>query len=62
MLPTKSLCLNISIDRLHQVAGKAEHFAVWVWNAPYSGGHVHHDCIFPESLAQTWLVWQTATN
>lgn len=58
MLPTKSLCLNISIDRLHQVAGKAEHFAVWVWNAPYCGGHVHHDCIFPESLAQTWLVWQ----
>ena len=58
MLPTKSLCLNISIDRLHQVPGKAEHFAVWVWNAPYPGGHVHHDCILPESLAQTWLVWQ----
>ncbi|MGA9378466.1 MAG: CHAT domain-containing protein, partial [Phormidium sp.] len=27
-------------------------------NAPYPGGHVHHDCILPESLAQTWLVWQ----
>lgn len=58
MLPIKSLCLNISIDRLHQVPGKAEHFAVWVWNAPYPGGHAHHDCILPESLAQTWLVWQ----
>jgi hypothetical protein len=58
MFPTKSLCLNISIDRLHQLPGKAEHFAVWVWNAPYAGGHVHHDCILPETLAQTWLVWQ----
>jgi hypothetical protein len=58
MLPTKSLCLNISIDRLHQVPGKADHFAVWVWNAPYPGGHVHHDCILPESLAETWMIWQ----
>lgn len=58
MLPTKTLCLNISIDRLHQVPGKAEHFAVWVWNAPYPVGHIHHDCFLPESLGQTWLVWQ----
>jgi len=57
MLPTKNLCLNISIDRLRQVTGETQHFAVWVWDAPYPGGYAHHDCIWPESLTETWLVW-----
>lgn len=58
MSQSKSLSLNVSIDRLRLVAGEAEHFAIWVWNAPYPGGYVHNDSIWPESLTQTWFAWQ----
>ncbi len=56
MSPTESPCLNLSVDRL--VAAGADHFAIWVVKAPYPGGYVHHDCIWPETLTQTWLGWQ----
>lgn len=34
------------------------HFAVWVLKAPYPGGYLHHDCIWPEQLSLTWQAWQ----
>jgi len=37
---------------------KSAHFAIWVLKAPYPGGHVHHDCIWPEQLSRTWQAWQ----
>lgn len=56
MLPSESPGLNISVARL--VAAEADHFAIWVVKAPYPGGYVHYDCIWPETLKQTWLAWQ----
>lgn len=56
MSPFESPCLNLSIARL--VAAEAEHFAIWVLKAPYPGGYLHHDCIWSETLTQTWLAWQ----
>lgn len=56
MSQSESLCLNIAINRL--VAGEAEHFAIWVWKAPYTGGYVLQDRIWPENLTQIWLAWQ----
>lgn len=52
----ESPCLNLSVARL--VAAEAEHFAIWVLRAPYPGGYLHHDCIWPETLTKTWLAWQ----
>ncbi|MDY6938863.1 MAG: CHAT domain-containing protein [Cyanobacteriota bacterium] len=49
-------CLNIAIAPLSAAAGN--HFAIWVLHAPYLGGHVHHDCPWPDELAQTWQAWQ----
>lgn len=49
-------CLSLAIARLS--AAGAENFAIWVLNAPYPGGYVHHDCTWSESLTQTWLAWQ----
>ncbi len=55
--------LSIAIARLTygqpQISpNQAEHFALWVWNAPYPGGYVHHDSIWSETLTQIWLGWE----
>ncbi len=49
-------CLSLAIDQLR--AAGAEHYAVWVINAPYPGGYVHHDCIWSTDLNQLWQSWQ----
>jgi hypothetical protein len=49
-------CLSLAINRLTTVS--QEHFAIWVVQAPYSGGYVHHDCIWTPELTQKWLAWQ----
>lgn len=61
-------CLSIAIAPLNASAsniptkkdGKqpTSHFAIWVLKAPYPGGSVHHDCMWSESLTQTWQAWQ----
>lgn len=56
MSPFESPCLNLSVARL--VAAEVEHFAIWVLRAPYPGGYLHHDCIWPETLTKTWYAWQ----
>ena len=50
-------CLNLAISRLSTI-GK-ENFAIWVLKAPYPGGYAHHDCLWPETLSQTWRAWQS---
>ncbi|MBO1346192.1 MAG: hypothetical protein EBE86_001755 [Hormoscilla sp. GUM202] len=54
--------LSIAIARMMATAEsfniESAHFAIWVLKAPYSAGHVHHDCIWPEQLSRTWQVWQ----
>jgi CHAT domain/FHA domain len=56
MSSSESLCLNLSVARLK--AAGTDHFAIWVVKAPYPGGYVHYDCVWPETLTQTWLAWQ----
>ncbi|MBW4682205.1 MAG: CHAT domain-containing protein [Microcoleus vaginatus WJT46-NPBG5] len=57
MSRSESPCLSICIARLKATAS-AEHFAIWVLKAPYPGGYVHHDCMWPADLSQTWYAWQ----
>lgn len=49
-------CLSLAIARLSNAG--VENFAIWVTQAPYPGGYVHHDCTWPETMTQTWLAWQ----
>ncbi len=56
MSPSESPCLSLAIARLS--ASGAEHFAIWILQAPYPGGYVHRDCLWPSDLTQTWQAWQ----
>jgi len=56
MARPQSPCLSIAIARL-RTAG-ANHFATWVLQAPYPSGYVHHDCMWPHTLSQSWKAWQ----
>lgn len=53
---SKNPCLNLAIARL-SITG-VDNFAVWVLEAPYPGGYVLHDCIWPQTLTQSWQAWQ----
>ncbi len=48
--------LNLAIARL--VNATTDNFAIWVVNAPYPGGHAHHDCVWSPHLTQAWIDWQ----
>ncbi|AFY67886.1 CHAT domain-containing protein [Geitlerinema sp. PCC 7407] len=52
-------CLTLSIDRLTASEKDKPHFAIWVLKAPFPGGYVHHDRIWPDSLTQAWQTWQS---
>lgn len=52
---SESPCLSIAIARLN--SPETDHFATWVFQAPYQRGYVHHDLIWPETLSQTWQAW-----
>ncbi len=49
-------CLNIAIAPLQ--ASSPGHWATWVVQAPYPGGYVHNDRLWPDSLTQAWQSWQ----
>jgi CHAT domain/FHA domain len=57
MLLSESPCLSVAIARLTAV--EPDHYAIWVLQAPYPGGYVHHDCVWSEPLTQTWQAWQS---
>lgn len=50
-------CLSLAITRL--TAAESGHYALWVLQAPYPSGYVHHDCLWPLTLSQTWETWQS---
>ncbi len=52
----ESPCLSICVERLKST--HSEHFAIWVVKAPYPGGYVHHDSIWPADLERIWQAWQ----
>ncbi len=47
--------LSVAIARISTTV--ANHFASWVIQSPDWNGYVHHDCIWPDTLAQTWQAW-----
>jgi hypothetical protein len=47
--------LRIAIDRLSSAT--TPHYAIWVVEAPYPGGYVHHDRPWPDELTQLWQTW-----
>ena len=49
-------CLSLAIAR--STAADPEHFAIWVWQAPYPGGFVHHDRLWSQPLTEIWQAWQ----
>lgn len=50
-------CLSLAVDRLKTIEPK--HYAIWVLQAPYPGGYVHHDRMWSPSLTQAWQLWQS---
>jgi hypothetical protein len=57
MPPSDNPCLSLAIDRLKTV--EPQHYAIWVLQAPYPGGYVHHDRVWTNSLTQAWHLWQS---
>lgn len=55
LFPAESPCLSISIARLN--IPETNHFAIWVMQAPFQRGYVHHDQVWPETLSQAWQAW-----
>ena len=56
-------CLSLAIARLEhgrllESPDLPEQFAIWALKAPYPGGYVLHNCVWSETLTQTWLSWQ----
>lgn len=47
--------LRIAIERLS--AATTPHYAIWVVEAPYPGGYVHHDRPWTEELNRLWQNW-----
>jgi hypothetical protein len=47
--------LRIAIDRLS--SSDTPHYAIWVVEAPYPGGYVHHDRPWTDELNQLWQNW-----
>jgi hypothetical protein len=56
MVAAKTPCLSLAIAPL--TAARPGHWAIWVVEAPYPGGYVHHDCTWSEKLTQLWTTWQ----
>ena len=52
---SEPICLRIVIDRLS--ASATPHYAIWVVEAPYPGGYVHHDRPWTDELNQLWQSW-----
>ena len=49
-------CLSLAIARLTAV--EPQHYAIWVFQAPYPGGYVHHDRMWTQDLSDIWQHWQ----
>lgn len=54
-MPSAELSLAIA----NLTATEPDHYAVWVLHAPYPGGYVLHDRIWPKSLTHLWQTWRS---
>lgn len=55
MSSAEPIRLRIAIERLSSAADT--HYAIWVVEAPYPGGYVHHDRLWTDELNQLWQNW-----
>lgn len=55
MLSVEPIRLRIAIEQLSSTA--TNHYAIWVVEAPYPGGYVHHDRLWTDNLNQLWQDW-----
>ncbi|WP_159783991.1 CHAT domain-containing protein [Sodalinema gerasimenkoae] len=59
MLSSQLPSFNLAIAPLKTVQGGVpQSYAIWVLQAPYTGGYVHQDCPWSSSLGETWQQWQ----
>ncbi|TVR15759.1 MAG: CHAT domain-containing protein [Phormidium sp. GEM2.Bin31] len=59
MLSSQLPSFNLAIAPLKTVqGGLPQSYAIWVLQAPYTGGYVHQDCPWSSSLGETWQQWQ----
>ena len=56
MTASDNPCLSLAIARL--TAAEPQHYAIWVFQAPYPGGYVHHDRMWTQPLSELWQHWQ----
>lgn len=56
MTASDNPCLSLAIARL--TAAEPQHYAIWVFQAPYPGGYVHHDRMWTQALNELWQHWQ----
>lgn len=56
---TDNPCLILAVSRSRLTTLEPRHYAIWAKQAPYPGGYVHHDCLWPESLTEIWNAWQS---
>lgn len=56
--PTLSIAIARMMATAESFYRNSAHFAIWVLEAPYPGGQVHHDCIWPSQLTSIWQAWQ----
>ncbi|MDX2212575.1 MAG: CHAT domain-containing protein [Oculatellaceae cyanobacterium bins.114] len=56
MFLPESPCLSLAIAPL--TAAEPDHYAIWVLQAPYPGGYVHHDRRWTQLLTEAWHNWQ----
>ncbi|GAB4133148.1 MAG: hypothetical protein Fur0046_03660 [Cyanobacteria bacterium J069] len=57
MLLSDHPCLRLAIRRL--TAAEADHYAIWVLQAPSQAGYVHHDRPWSAELTHLWQAWQS---
>ncbi|MBW4659614.1 MAG: CHAT domain-containing protein [Drouetiella hepatica Uher 2000/2452] len=57
MTASDNPCLSLAIARL--TAAEPQHYAIWVFQAPYPGGYVHHDRMWTQPLSELWQHWQS---
>jgi len=58
MHQSENPCLSLAIDPLSRTTTGAERFAIWVLKAPFPNGQVLNECVWPETLTQSWRAWQ----
>lgn len=50
---------NFGVAIAQLTASDANHYAIWILQAPHAAGHVHRDCTWTDELTQAWEAWKS---